>query len=577
MALRPQNARKLVLLGWVLVVCLGGRSAAAQVLARAAVNGASFLNSALPNGKLAPGVLFTVFGSGMGPGSETGLPQVVQNGGFPLLTELAGTSITAAVGEVTMDCPMIFTSYRQVAAILPSSVPEGRGSLTVSYNGQTSDPLAIEVVAHDFGIFSVIQSGYGQGVIADPFTNVANTIIASSNPGQMMDIWGTGLGAVSGDEAAGPLPKDMAGLNVQVIVGDIPAQVVYRGRSGCCAGLDQIRFTVPPGVSGCYVPVRVIVEGIWSNDVTMAIAENGPYCASPGGPTAADLWTAVQTGNLRQAVISISRSRLPDYFGLPYTRADYAQVTFRHQPMSDVVQNGLIRPAPHIGTCSITQSTGFVGYTSVSNFLNFEIGQVTMTGPPGTYDLIDPGAPYFQTGTQSLTFIPGYSSDVPGIIADGTVLTAGTYTFSSPGSSSDDSLSYPASGPFSVALILPELLDWTNREALGNIDRSQPLTVTWSNSVPGAWLNIAGTSIFGVGDNGTLGMTFSCWADAAAGSFTVPPEILAAMPASVDTDAPVASSLFLAQWIFQGRFTPSGIDVGRMVSSDSIQIPTMFH
>jgi uncharacterized protein (TIGR03437 family) len=578
MARRRPTARKLVLVGWVAVACLGAGSAPAQVIAQAAVNGASFLNAALPNGKLAPGVLFTVFGSGMGPDSIPGGESIIQNHGFPLATELDGTSVRVTVGDVTADCPMIFRTNRQIAAILPSTIPPGSGSLTVSYNGQTSEPLPIQVIEHDFGIFSVTQSGYGQGVITDPFTNVADTIIASSNPDQMMDIWGTGLGAVGGDEAAGPLPGDMATLDVKVIVGGIPAQVIYRGRSGCCAGVDQIRFIVPDGVSGCYVPVRVIVDGLWSNDVTMAIAENGPYCSSPGGPTAADLWVAVQTGNLRQAVISISRSRLPDYADLPYARSDYAQASFRDNPLIDLLQNGLYPPSPRIGSCTITQSSyGLWGFVSISNFLGFDIGPVTMSGPPGTYDLIDGGAPDFPTGIQSLDFIPGYADDVLGVIRDGTVLGAGTYTFTSPGGSYEGFFPIPSSGPFSVALILPELLDWTNRDALSAVDRTQPLTVTWSNGVPGAWMNIAGTSIFGVGGYGPIGMTFSCWTDAAAGSFTVPPEILAAMPASVDTGAPVGSSLSLAQWIFEGRFMPSGIDVGRTVSSDSIQIPTTLH
>src|SRR5262249_40478204 len=67
----------------------------AQVTVGAAVNGASFLNSGLPNGKLAQGVLFTVFGTGMGPNTLVGVS------GFPLPTKLpntaAGTSVTVTV------------------------------------------------------------------------------------------------------------------------------------------------------------------------------------------------------------------------------------------------------------------------------------------------------------------------------------------------------------------------------------------------------------------------------------------------------------------------------------------------
>lgn len=300
----------------------------------------------------------------MGPGSATGLPQVVQNSGFPLSTELSGTSITATAGCVTADCTMIFTSNRQIGAILPSTIPPGSGSLTVSYNGQTSAPLPIEVIAHDFGIFSVSQMGYGQGVITDPFTNVVNTIIASSNPGQLMDIWGTGLGAVSGDEAAGPLPGDMANLDMQMIVGGKPAQIIYRDRSGCCAGVDQIRFIVPEDVNDCYVPVRVIVDGIWSNDVTMSIADNGPYCSSPGGLTAGELQTAVETGTLRQGVISISRARQPDS-PPPFTRSDYVEAFFHKDSLENLLRTGFFPSAPHVGVAPSLRSSVLLGLLSL--------------------------------------------------------------------------------------------------------------------------------------------------------------------------------------------------------------------
>ena len=104
--------------------------ATAQVIAQAAVNGASFMHSLLPNGKLAPGELFTVFGSGMGP---TSLTQTVS---FPLSTQLAGTSVRVAIAGTELDCWMVFTSDRQVGAILPSNTPVGTGWLTVSYGSQ---------------------------------------------------------------------------------------------------------------------------------------------------------------------------------------------------------------------------------------------------------------------------------------------------------------------------------------------------------------------------------------------------------------------------------------------------------
>ena len=543
------------------VACfLAATPAFAQVSALAAVNGASFANSALPNGKLAPGVLFTVFGTGMGPES------LIENASFPLAQELSGTSVAVTVGGVTVNCPMIFTSDKQIAAILPSSVSAGSGTLTVRYNSQASSPLPVEVVPHSFGIFSVSQSGFGQGVLTNPFTAAANSLVTSANPGQILDIWGTGIGAVDGDESAGPLPGDIPSLDVQVLVGDIPAEVLYRGRSGCCAGVDQIRFVVPPGINGCYVPLRVFVDGVRSNDVSASVAASGPYCDSPGGLTAADLQTAVQTGTLRQGLAVLSRSLYEG--GLPYPRYDYAEVSFRQHSLDDLLRIGVFPYSPRIGACTVGQSL-LTGFLIVGFLAEFDLGTVTLNGPPGSFPMHNIGflAP---SEIQNLSFVPGYEEDQEGLIRDGTVLTAGSYTFSSTGGSYQGPLPVANIPPFTLSLTLPELLDWTNRDSISEIDRTQPLTLTWANGVPGGWVGILGSSVF-VGGGGQLASTgFGCWADAAAGSFTVPAEILSLLPSSAETMYADSNSLGITQWIFEPRFTLPGIDVGRVVSVDSI-------
>ncbi len=152
-----------------------------QVSIGAAVNAASFLNADLPNGKLTQGGMFTGFGVGMGPAD------LVRVSAFPLPTSLAGTSVQAAVGGVSVDCIMIFTRADQLAAILPSKTPVGAGTLTVSFNGQTSPTLAIEVVAHGFGAFTINQSGAGPGVFTDPIAagQPANTLFESAAPGSL--------------------------------------------------------------------------------------------------------------------------------------------------------------------------------------------------------------------------------------------------------------------------------------------------------------------------------------------------------------------------------------------------------
>lgn len=108
-----------------------------------------------------------------------------------------------------------------------------------------------------------------------------------------------------------PLPGDLRGVDVEVFVGGIPATIVYRGRSGCCAGLDIVRFATPESVDGCYVPVVVVVDGVSSNFTTLPVSPSGGTCSTGGGGfTAAELELARMSGGLKLGSVSLSRFNL---------------------------------------------------------------------------------------------------------------------------------------------------------------------------------------------------------------------------------------------------------------------------
>src|ERR1700728_3091107 len=107
-------------------------------------------NSADYSATVAQGSLFVVFGYNLGPAN------LVQVSAFPLPNVLSGTSVTVTSGSTTLNCPMIYTSIGQVAAILPSNTPIGTANVTVAYNGQTgSDGFSttqVTVAASSVGI-----------------------------------------------------------------------------------------------------------------------------------------------------------------------------------------------------------------------------------------------------------------------------------------------------------------------------------------------------------------------------------------------------------------------------------------
>jgi uncharacterized protein (TIGR03437 family) len=513
-------------------------SCAAAVSLASAVNGASYLNPVLENGKLAPGVLFVAFGSGMGPAV------IARAGSFPLPKTLSGTSISATVAGTRVDCIMLYTTASQVAAILPSNTPVGTGTMTVTYNGDASAPLPITVIAHDFGIFSVNQGGSGPGVFTDPVTNAANSLINAVNPDKLIDIWGTGIGAVSGDDASGPLPGDMPNLNIQVYAGSQQARVVYRGRSGCCAGVDQIRIAVP-AVTGCYVPVSVVIDGIVSNFTTISGATTGTICSDANGYSVADLQAAIANGGVRVGTVSASRI-VGSTVGKPATRSDTLGAAFAHVSLEAL----LLSPGqPSVNTCWVTQFPTAV--PPIPTYL--DAGKISASGPVGTYDIPSPAG---YTGLYTLTFYPGYPVVQTGIVGDGTLLKPGDYVFTGAGGSKV--------GPFTATVrSYPLTFNWTNRDSIASVDRSQPLQITWTGGTPGAFINIHGQSPSAASPNGNIGAAFTCWVDAALGSFTVPVSILSALPPTLKQSNGRPQGALSAVEVFAGdRFTATGIDYG---------------
>jgi uncharacterized protein (TIGR03437 family) len=236
-----------------------------------AVSSASYRTPGMAGSGIAQGSIFTIFGTGLGP------PQGVQAFTFPLPTKLGGASVTVTVGSTQVSAIVLFSYSTQLNAILPSTTPVGSGAFTVTYNGQTSAPAPIQVVASAFGTYTYNSSGSGQAIATD-VTYQLNTIIHTLHPGDYGILWGTGLGAIGGDDSIPPPTGNLPG-SINVYVGNSAATTIYQGRSGCCAGLDQIVFQVPAGVTGCYVPIAVQAGGAVANIATIAVSASGQTCS----------------------------------------------------------------------------------------------------------------------------------------------------------------------------------------------------------------------------------------------------------------------------------------------------------
>lgn len=509
-------------------------------------NGASYALPGLPSSSIAQGSIFVIFGQRLGPEQKVDVDR------FPLPTAngLAGTSIQVTVAGTSVDAIMLYTLSTQVSAVLPSNTPIGTGTVTVTYNGQRSAPAPITVTRSSVGLFAFNMAGSGPAILQNynsqtdaPFNNATT----SARPGQVVILWGTGVGPVTGDEAAGALPGDITGSDLRVFVGGREAAVQYRGRSGCCVGVDQINFVVPSGIEGCSVPVYVQAGGVVSNFVSMSIAASGTTCSDPNGYSTADLLTASANGAWRPGVLGVQRLQ-GDAIGVPTYRSDSLLGNFSRIPYSQLLTSTEV---PIAGQCSVIQYPT----ATAAPMEGLDAGEITVTGPAGNRTLGKPGK-----GVYLLAFMPS-PIPLPGVISDGTLITAGNYTFNVTGGADV--------GPVTASINFPASFSWTNHTSITSVTRSQPLNITWSGGTSGALVNIRGTSSAASGPQGDIGAAFSCWEDATKGSFTIPASLLSALPASYMSSGLPAGTLTVSEIHLRNSFTATGIDQGILEFFDS--------
>jgi uncharacterized protein (TIGR03437 family) len=100
-----------------------------------------------------------------------------------------------------------------------------------------------------------------------------------AKPGQIVILWVTGMGPITGKDDGAPGGGDMASVPVTITVSGIAAPRLYAGRQPETAAVDNIYFTVPSGISyGCQVPVAVTAGGVIANTTYIAITAGGSPC-----------------------------------------------------------------------------------------------------------------------------------------------------------------------------------------------------------------------------------------------------------------------------------------------------------
>jgi uncharacterized protein (TIGR03437 family) len=147
----------------------------------------------------------------------------------------------------------------------------------VEYQGRRTQSLFLPVASSAPGIFTLDQSGRGQGAILNEDGITVNSPANPAPRGSIVSIFATGAGETDPASLDGVLPwgiLPVPRLPVMVRIGRAAAEILYAGAApGLVSGVLQINVRVPWNIEpGDFVPVVLTVGRVTSLPaVTMAV------------------------------------------------------------------------------------------------------------------------------------------------------------------------------------------------------------------------------------------------------------------------------------------------------------------
>jgi uncharacterized protein (TIGR03437 family) len=508
----------------------GGGGGATAPAITAVLNNSSLIPSGFPNHGIAPSSLFIIRGTGMANDGTPALQDTTK--GLP--TTLNGANLTVAVNGVTTRPPIYYTSATQIAAVLPAATPVGSGTITVTYNGQTSAPFTIKVVPNALGF----NTYYAGAVATDAVNGSLLTFTSSGTPGQIILLWSTGLGAdpADSDSLYTSTPHTL-NVDLQIYIGGArlaDSDILFKGQS-VYPGVSLLGVKIPANVTpGCYVSLAAVAGGVTSNVTTLPISRTaGPCSDAYTGLTGSQLQqqNIAPTTPTKVGLVYVAQTTFPSASGAPTTvyaaGAQFAQVTGYGTTKN-----------PDIGGCTVSQTAGSTGGSST--LLN--AGEIAVTGPSGAAIPL------------ASSLAGNYLAQLP---AGAIPTSGGSFVFRATAGTQV--------GAFTATVNFPNpVLSWTNQAAAASVNRSTGLTVNWDGGG-------AGTLVFIVGSSSAGGLTgtFTCIAPVEAKTFSVPSYILLALP-------PGSGTVSVQNQTKLGSFTAGGLDFGTAQGSVIFTVNSTF-
>ena len=180
-------------------------------------------------------------------------------------------------------------------------------------------------------------------------------------------------------------------------------------------------------------------------------------------------------------------------------------------------------------------------------------GPLFDSGIPDLYAaFLNGGAPFTLTPPSGSPLMLGSPISPGGSYGVGmsSALPSGTWTFS-------NGVGGPDIGPENFPFLVPAQIAWSSP-----IDRSNPLTITWSGGNSDGYVQISGNA---------RGARFVCAAPTSPGQFTIPPSILLGLPADQSGGISVTTIAFPSS-----SGTVPGFDAAVEIATFATAVPVAF-
>lgn len=218
------------------------------------------------SGTIAPGQMYTIFGSNFGPAK-------LVYGTFDRSGKLATNVANTQVMFDDIASPLVYADNGQLSGVAPFELA-GKTSTNVRIisNGLTSPTVAVPVVAASISVVSADGSGGNQAVVI----NKDGTLNSTSNPASVGDTvviyaayggaFVNGVIGSDGRTAKGPPYPEPAGPR-SVTIGGVPATDIpfFASAPGFLESILQINVVIPEGVTASpYNPLVISAGGVKS-------------------------------------------------------------------------------------------------------------------------------------------------------------------------------------------------------------------------------------------------------------------------------------------------------------------------